>query len=55
MVWRKIGRQYVLERFDLSYEEVLQRLHHLCESVGGRLRSQQLRARGVDIGWRAAR
>ena len=45
----RIGRQYVLERFDLSYEEILQRLHHLCESVGGRLRSQQLRARGVYV------
>ena len=45
----RVGRQYVLERFDLSYEEVLQRLHHLCESVGGRLRSQGLAARGVYV------
>ncbi len=45
----RVGRQYVLERFDLSFEEVLQRLHHLCESVGGRLRSQDLEARGVYV------
>ena len=46
---RRIGRQYVLERFDLSREEVLQRLYHLCESVGGRLRGQGLVARGVYV------
>jgi DNA polymerase IV len=45
----RVGRQYVLERFDLTNEEVLQRLHHLCESVGGRLRSQNLSARGVYV------
>ena len=45
----RIGRQYVLERFNLTTEEVLQRLHTLCESVGGRLRSQQLLARGVYV------
>ena len=45
----RVGRQYVLERFDLSHTEVLQRLHHLCESVGGRLRQQQLQARGVYV------
>ena len=45
----RVGRQYVLERFDLSQKEVLQRLHHLCESVGSRLRSQGLAARGVSV------
>lgn len=45
----RVGRQYVLERFDLSYDEIVQRLHHLCESVGGRMRSQHLAARGVYI------
>ncbi|HWT39725.1 MAG TPA: hypothetical protein VN081_00375 [Dongiaceae bacterium] len=45
----RIGRQYVLERFDLTHDEILQRLHHLCESVGSRLRSQQKAARGVYI------
>ena len=45
----RVGRQYVLERFDLTHEEIAQRLHHLCESVGSRLRTQNLAARGVYI------
>jgi len=45
----RVGRQYVLERFDLSRDEVVQRLHHLCESVGSRLRSQNRVARGVYV------
>lgn len=45
----RVGRQYVLERFDLTRGEVVQRLHHLCESVGGRLRSQNMAARGVYV------
>lgn len=46
---QRVGRQYVLERFDLTHEEVLQRLHHLCESVGSRMRSQRMSARGVYV------
>lgn len=46
---QRVGRQYVLERFDLSYDEILGRLHHLCESVGWRLRSQGKAARGVYV------
>lgn len=46
---KRVGRQYVLERFDLSYDEILQRLHHLCESVGSRMRSQQKSARGIYV------
>lgn len=45
----RVGRQYVLERFDLSDEDVLRRLHHLCESVGWRMRKQGLMARGVYV------
>lgn len=45
----RVGRQYVLERFDLTHQEILQRLHHLCESVGWRLRKQRLAARGVYV------
>ena len=45
----RVGRQYVLERFDLTHAEILQRLHHLCESVGSRMRSQNLAARGVYV------
>lgn len=46
---KRVGRQYVLERFDLSYEQIIQRLHHLCESVGSRLRKQGKAARGVYV------
>lgn len=46
---QRVGRQYVLERFDLSHEEITQRLHHLCESVGSRLRTQGKAARGVYV------
>ncbi len=45
----RVGRQYVLERFDLTHQEVAQRLHHLCESVGSRLRMQGRAARGVYV------
>jgi DNA polymerase-4 len=46
---KRVGRQYVLESFSLSYEEILQRLHHLCESVGSRMRSQGKSARGIYV------
>jgi len=46
---QRVGRQYVLERFDLTHEEVAQRLHHLCESVGSRMRSKGKAARGVYV------
>lgn len=50
----RVGRQYVLERFDLTHDEILQRLHHLCESVGWRMRGQGLAARGVYVYARTA-
>lgn len=43
------GRQYVLESRNLGRDEVLQRLHHLAESVGAKLRSQGKCARGVGV------
>lgn len=46
---KRVGRQYVLERFDLSFEEILQRLHHLSESIGARMRMQKKAARGVYV------
>lgn len=46
---KTVGRQYVLEKKGLSRAVIMQRLHHLCESVGGRLRSQNKVARGVFI------
>lgn len=47
---KRVGRQYVLDNFNLTFDEILQRLHHLCESVGWRLRRQGLSARGVYVG-----
>lgn len=46
---KRVGRQYVLESFDLTYDQILKRLHHLCESVGSRMRSQDKSARGIYV------
>ena len=46
---KRVGRQYVLESFNLTHEEVAKRLHHLCESVGSRMRSQNKSARGIYV------
>jgi len=46
---KRVGRQYVLESFNLTRDEVTKRLHHLCESVGSRMRSQQKSARGIYV------
>lgn len=46
---KSVGRQYVLESANLSREKILQRLHHLCESVGAKLRGQDRVARGVLV------
>jgi DNA polymerase-4 len=46
---KTVGRQYVLERYDLTRDEIRSRLHYLCESVGSRLRSKRKVARGVRI------
>ena len=46
---KSVGRQYVLESPHLSEKEILQRLHHLVESVGAKLRSQDKVARGVFV------
>lgn len=46
---KSVGRQYVLEGSHLSEEKILQRLHHLSESVGAKLRSQDKVARGVFV------
>ncbi len=43
------GRQYVLEDFNLTREQIMQRLHHLCEEVGAKIRSQGMVARGVMV------
>jgi DNA polymerase IV len=46
---KSAGRQYVLESRSLSYQKILQRLHHLCESTGQKIRSQSKVARGVMV------
>lgn len=46
---KTVGRQYVLESKHLSREVIIQRLHHLCESIGERLRLQGKVARGVFV------
>lgn len=46
---KTVGRQYVLESDALSRTEIIQRLHHLCEATGGKLRSQKKVARGVFV------
>lgn len=46
---KRVGRQYVLESFNLTHNEIVQRLHHLCESVGSRMRSQDRSARGIYV------
>lgn len=49
---KRVGRQYVLDGFNLTFDEILDRLHHLCESVGMRMRKQGLTARGIYVGTR---
>lgn len=46
---KSVGRQYVLERNDLSQEEIGRRLFNLAEAVGGKLRHQHKLARGVRL------
>lgn len=46
---KSCGRQYVLERRDLTQHEILQRLHHLAEDVGSKLRRQGKSAKGVTV------
>lgn len=46
---KSVGRQYVLEAYDMPREQVEQRMHHLAESVGQKLRSQGKSARGVGV------
>lgn len=43
------GRQFVLDGYNLSHEQILKRLHHLCEATGKKIRSQGKVARGVQV------
>lgn len=46
---KSCGRQYVLEERNMPLHIIMKRLHHLCESVGGKLRSQGKVARGIFV------
>ncbi len=46
---KRVGRQYVLDPKTVKSQEILERLHNLCESVGSRMRTQGLSARGVYV------
>lgn len=43
------GRQFVLDGYDLPREQIVKRLHHLCEATGKKIRSQGKVARGVLV------
>ena len=46
---KSCGRQYVLERRDLTFEQICARLHTLCEGVGAKVRHNKKAARGVRV------
>lgn len=46
---KSAGRQYVLDGYRLPREQVLKRLHHLCEETGAKVRSKRYQARGVMV------
>lgn len=46
---KSCGRQYVLDSRDLTRQQIVQRLHHLVEDVGSKLRRQGKVARGVSV------
>lgn len=46
---KSAGRQFVLDGRDLSHDQILKRLHHLCEATGKKIRSQGKVARGVQV------
>jgi Nucleotidyltransferase/DNA polymerase involved in DNA repair len=46
---KTVGRQYVLESNQLDFEQILQRLFHLAEEVGDKLRKKGKEARGVYV------
>lgn len=43
------GRQFVLDGYNMPYDQILKRLHHLCEATGKKIRSQGKIARGVLV------
>ena len=43
------GRQFVLDGYNMPYDEILKRLHNLCESTGKKIRSQGKVGRGILV------
>lgn len=43
------GRQFVLDQYRMPHDQILQRLHHLCEETGAKMRSKGMQARGVMV------
>lgn len=43
------GRQFVLDGYNMPFEQILKRLHHLCEATGKKIRSQGKVARGIMV------
>jgi DNA polymerase-4 len=46
---RTAGRQFVLDGYRLPHDQVLKRLHHLCEETGAKVRGKGMVARGVMV------
>ncbi len=44
-----VGRQYVLDGYNLNREDIIKRLHFLCFSTGAKLRLKNKQARGVYV------
>lgn len=44
-----VGRQYVLDGYNLKREDIVKRLHFLCFSTGAKLRLKNKQARGVYV------
>ena len=43
------GRQFVLDGYNMPFDQIVKRLHHLCEATGKKIRSQGKVARGVLV------
>ena len=43
------GRQFVLDGYNMPFDQIQKRLHHLCEATGKKIRSQGKVARGVLV------
>lgn len=46
---KSAGRQFVMDGYRLPREDVVKRLHHLCEETGAKVRSKGMVARGIMV------